>query len=386
MIRMRSASRFCKFAFLLSLWCVPVARLSAQPFELTGVISNARWGSVALEYNDESQMPIHDSVRITANGFFRYHGRIDGPAMMHIIYRNGSGQSRDRFDFFVEPGSCHLSLTAGSFATGIVTGSATGQLYASLEGQKFPLYAQLRILSKRLAAARNDASKARIRSAMVPLTRKLDTIDYHFFDEHPESVVTAYMLRFHTGDLGLPALEKRYGRLPAAIQQGAYGKLIAEAINRLKAGTPGMKAAMFTKTGINDSLVSLQQYLGNKYVLLDFWASWCIPCRQGNPHLRQVYAKYRSRDLEIIGVADDDATVRQWKQAVAHDSLTWPQVLRGANKEMIAKGEHNPADLEELYGVHDIPTKILVDKNGVIVSRISDEDDFDEKMKQIFGE
>ena len=385
MIRMRSVSRFCKFIFAVFL-LAESAGLFAQPFKVTGVISGAQAGWVAFNYKDASAREVHDSVRLQPGGSFEFSGNIEGATMAHLAFRSTAMQPAERLDFFLEPGSCQIALTEGLFSRATVTGPVSQQLYAALEHEKSPVYIELRKLSNKLAAASDDAAKARIRGAMVPYTRKLDTIDYHFFDQHPQSVVTAYMLRFHTGDLPLPALQARYEQLPADIRNGKYGKLIEQEIGRLKAGTPGMKAAMFTRAGINDSMVSLARYLGKKYVLLDFWASWCIPCRRGNPHLRQVYAKYRSRGLEIIGIADDDETVKQWKQAVAHDSLSWPQVLRGANKQMIAKGKHNPEDLEELYGVHDIPTRIVVDKNGMIVSRISDEDDFDEKMKQIFGE
>jgi thiol-disulfide isomerase/thioredoxin len=139
-------------------------------------------------------------------------------------------------------------------------------------------------------------------------------------------------------------------------------------IQNLQSGSPGSKAFAFAKKDINGQDLSLAEYNGKKYVLLDFWASWCVPCRKGNPHLLSLYSKYKDKGLEIIGIADDDSAQAAWKRAVEQDKIgVWKHVLRGLKRT--STGYDRSEDTSEGYGIHSLPTKILIDKNGIIIGR-----------------
>ncbi len=162
----------------------------------------------------------------------------------------------------------------------------------------------------------------------------------------------------------------------------------AEEIKKLESGSPGSKAAAFKAKDINGEQLSLSDFKGKKYVMIDFWASWCVPCRKGNPHLISVYNKYKEKGFEIIGVANDDNAVEAWKKAVAQDKIgIWKHVLSGykRNASEAEKGEY----INERYGIHTLPTKILIDKNGIIIGRYGGggEDDaaMDKKLEEIFS-
>jgi thiol-disulfide isomerase/thioredoxin len=195
------------------------------------------------------------------------------------------------------------------------------------------------------------------------------------------------MLRFHVGDFSWDKLQDYYDKLGSELQQTPDGKYIKEEIEKLRAGSPGAMANDFTKADINGMPVSLSEFKGKKFVIIDFWASWCVPCRKGNPHLKELYAKYKDQGLEIIGVSDDDSKPENWKKAVEQDALPWRHLLRGLDWEKIRKGEKSENDISEKFGIHELPTKILVDKNGVIIGRYYEYDEeLDAKLKEIFGE
>ncbi|MNE72996.1 Thiol-disulfide oxidoreductase ResA [compost metagenome] len=123
-------------------------------------------------------------------------------------------------------------------------------------------------------------------------------------------------------------------------------------------------------------------------MLLDFWASWCAPCRKGNPHLISLYSKYKDKGLEIIGISDDDSNLAAWKKAVEQDKIgIWKHVLRGLKRT--SKGYDKSEDISEPYAIHSLPTKILVDKNGVIIGRYGgggeNDEAMDKKLAEIFN-
>lgn len=225
-----------------------------------------------------------------------------------------------------------------------------------------------------------------IREKFEPFNAKQDSIDYRFFATHPRSYVTAFMLRYHIADLTLDQMRSYYAAFDDKIRQSSYGKELENEIQKLEGGSPGAVAKDFSTVELKGDSVRLSSFRNSKYILLDFWASWCIPCRKGNPHLKDLYAKYKGNNFEIIGVSDDDSNPEKWKKAVKDDSLPWLQVLRGLDWEKIRNGIKNENDISEKFGIHTLPTKILIDKNGIIIGRYNeDEDDkLDEKSKELF--
>jgi thiol-disulfide isomerase/thioredoxin len=131
--------------------------------------------------------------------------------------------------------------------------------------------------------------------------------------------------------------------------------LTVMSLNLFSQMRPGQTAAELSLPDLNGNIVSLSAFKG-KVVLIDFWASWCGPCRHNNPQLVKIYNKYHDKGLEIYGISLDDDT-GNWKKAVHHDKLSWVQVND-------IKGWDAPSAY--LYGVDAIPASFLIDKQGVI--------------------
>lgn len=202
-----------------------------------------------------------------------------------------------------------------------------------------------------------------------------------FVRKNSQSYVSALNLLEHYTWFDENEIEQLYEAFPVALKTTACGKILKR---KLEAGRPyrvGTLAADFTKKDMNGCTVTLSGLKG-KYVLLDFWGSWCGPCRDSHPHLKELYRKY-GKKMAFINVANEnvrdlDEARRLWKEAVRQDGLTWTQIL---NNEGVKE-----CNLLSLFAVSSFPTKILIDPKGKIVARyVGSSGDPAEQLKQAFG-
>jgi thiol-disulfide isomerase/thioredoxin len=362
------------------------AQKSNDRFVIKGKITGLDDGYIYLVYPGADGKNIKDSSPVKNNAF-EFAGNIKEPVMAML---NGKIQTRSVSDpdftyIFLEPSAMTITLKEKDFKKALVTGSKTQEEYESLTKMKNAVEEKYKKQLDSLRIERDHEKNAAIRERLAPYFAESDQQDYIFFNKHPRSYVTAYYLRFHTGELTLDSLQLLYDRLGVTLQQNAYGKLVADEIEKLKNGSPGSMAKDFTTKDIDGNKLSLSDYKG-KYVLLDFWASWCVPCRKGNPHLKELYAKYKDKGIEFVGVADDDRAEDKWKEAVAKDGIgIWKHVRRGLKYENGAYDRST--DISENFGIHTLPTRILIDRNGKIVGRFDEhEEELDSKLKEIFGQ
>lgn len=168
-------------------------------------------------------------------------------------------------------------------------------------------------------------------------------------------------------------------------KQSYYGIELEEIIKRKEneENQIGKQAFAFEKIGFDNSLVNLQSINKKGYVLLDFWGSWCAPCRASHPHLIKLFKKYKSSGLSIVGVAADNGNEKKWKAAIKADGISsWPNILVGEKTETDALS----CNLSKEYLIHYYPTKILIDPNGRIIGRFASDDLnlLEDKLKEIY--
>lgn len=355
-------------------------------FHLRGKVAGRNDGIIFLNYTNLQSKRINDSCKLV-NGSFSFKGDINQPTMAYMQLKEEKRNELNSVSFFLEPSVMSVKLQFNAFRNARFSGSKTQNEYAKLNDSKNVIEKKYQKQLDSLRTEKDHDKNAEIRERLAPYFSEMDQEDYEFFGKHPQSYVTMFVMRFHVVDLPLDSLEMFYDRLGARLHQTNDGKNLAEEIQKLRGGSPGSMAKNFSVKDINGSMLNLSDFKG-KYVLLDFWASWCVPCRKGNPHLKEMYAKYKNmgKGIEFIGVSDDDSKPDAWYKAVEKDGLPWRHVLRGLDMQKILKGEHNESDISEKFGIHSLPTKILIDPDGKIIGRYGDAGDEGEAMNKKFAE
>lgn len=348
---------------------------NAQPttsFSIRGKFySDTTTGTIYLYYPVNGKW-IKDSCK-PAKGAYLFTGKLVHPVLGRMMYRNKMKE------VFLEPKNMSATDKDENFEHTEIAGSITQSEYEELDRS-------MRRINNRWESVKDTLTAVNIRSntafqelkswVLEPYFEEIREAYLDFFKEKPDSYVTAYflsmnVLEMNQGGMSTDTLERYYNNFPTAVKNSLYGERIVEELKKRKIAIPGTKAIDFTKTDLNGQPLSLSSFRG-KYVLLDFWGSWCVPCRKGNPHLKELYSRYKEKGFDIIGIAADNNTEEAWRKAIEKDGLPWHHILVG--------------DLEAVYNITLYPTKILIDKQGNVIGRFGvDEKELDEQLKAIFN-
>ena len=191
-----------------------------------------------------------------------------------------------------------------------------------------------------------------------------------------EAVGTTLMMQMR--DLSYEHLDSIYNALAPNVQESPFMVDVREELAARKRVQPGMPAPDFTLQTPDGGTLSLSDLRG-KYVILDFWASWCAPCRAAFPAMKEIYAQYKDKGLEILGISNDSRR-EDWLRALEQDQLPWKSVV----DEFPAEG-FGTARVISMYAVSYLPTLILIDPDGKIVGKLDGEPAVKAKLAEIFG-
>jgi len=220
---------------------------------------------------------------------------------------------------------------------------------------------------------KTDAFKKEFNARVEAVDKKQAATVGEFITNHPNSPISLYALADNMGSQAtLPQLKELYAVLSPAIRNSTAGKSYAASIVRMEKTAIGSPAPDFVENDVNGQPVSLKNYKG-KYVLLDFWASWCGPCRKENPNVLKAYNKYKGKNFIVIGVSLDQ-TKEPWLAAIKKDGLPWIHISG-------LKGFDDP--VARLYEVHAIPVNYLIDPDGKIIATSLRDVALDEKLASV---
>ena len=199
------------------------------------------------------------------------------------------------------------------------------------------------------------------------LKKKNQALRIQFLNDHPATFTSLLVLQSLFLILPINESEAKFYALNEEQKNSNTGKALILKIESNKSTAIGKPVIPFAQIGMDGNMVDINAYKG-KVVLIDFWGSWCVPCRISHPALKELYDQYKSKGFEIIGISNEIANSNRdkkkqdiaWRKAVKEDGLTWPQIL------------YDPAikDIVKEYDINGYPTKFLVDQNGKFVMRI----------------
>ena len=207
-----------------------------------------------------------------------------------------------------------------------------------------------------------------IDSIRLQTIEELNPIELKFVLDHPKSFVTPYcLLRIESREvISLDSVITIFNGLDNSVRNSRYGKSISEDIRRKENSQIGAQAPDFKATDLNQKIIALSQFKGKSVVLLDFWASWCVPCRESMPNVKLIYNKYHSKGFEVIAVSTD-MNREDWIEAVKQDNID-----QWYNIQIAEKGPAGPITNDDIlhnYYNRGVPEQILIDKNGIIIGR-----------------
>jgi len=376
----------------LALLCaISLTAQSSKNFTIKGRLDNIANGQLVFYYRDPigGEKIISDSTACK-DGAFEFEGTIATNDVIIIVMREGSNGNK----MPSAPGK--MFVQNGDVIT--VSGDATMMQFATVSGNKFnDEFNQLKSLIEDdmmylnqtgMAMAAGmvkdpEATQEKLKQQYEAMLEK----EKGFVKAHPDYMASAMTLYLDLGMIPDAEQAAMYQNFTPAVKQGQYGRLLADRFAVMKKTAVGTTAVAFTKKDINGKSINLNDYKG-KYVLLDFWGSWCGPCRASHPHLKGLYEKYKGKGLVIIGIGNEYGEINKarvaWQNAIKEDGLLWIQIL---NNEGVEK-----TDVTKLYDVSAFPTKILLDKNGKVMGRYTgapnnanEKDPLEEKLKEVMG-
>lgn len=244
---------------------------------------------------------------------------------------------------WIEKKSMTFDATETDFRNAIVTGSETEELSQTLD------------------------------RAIDTLSRKERLLkEQEFVDNNPNSIVSASILAVYSTTWGKKKTEELFNQFSEENKKSEYGKQISRYIDLNKDPQVGEAYVDFEMEDQNGNIKRLSATKGN-VILLEFWSSWCGPCRQENPNLVKTYERFHPLGFEIFAVSLDESK-ESWLNAIEEDGLNWEHVSD-------LKGDVNTASL--IYGISSIPDNFLIDENGIIIAQNLRGEKLTQRLKEI---
>jgi peroxiredoxin len=359
------------------------APAAAEKFIIAGKVASPTAATKAYLRYTVDERRIIDSAAVL-KGAFAFKGALAAPVAATLILSHKGAplaKSQDGTTVYLEQGTIKIT-TPDSASKATITGTPLNASAAQLKAQLKPLRTEYDALLKQYMASRNAQMPA---AELDKIEARADAnedaqrqLQYAYVAAHPDDRFSLFVLPQAVGYApDAKDYATRFAQLSPRLRATPQGVRIADKIKQLERVAVGATAPDFTQNTPDGKPLTLSSLRG-KYVLIDFWASWCGPCRRENPNVVAAYNKFKDKGFTILGVSLDKDTGREaWLKAIEKDGLAWNQVSD-------LKYWQNAAAKD--YGVQAIPQNFLIDPSGKIVAANLRGEKLQETLSQLLGQ
>jgi peroxiredoxin len=348
---------------------LPVIGVAQQKgFTIQGTAPAAKNGcKVYLNYQTDDKV-IMDSTAVT-NGKFSFKGSVSDLSYGRMVFDHENKGSYwvmnlgDHIYFYIANENYKIAIK-DSLERATISGSATHKTYAAYLKQINGGFMNIIDSARREMNTAYEKGDTNLQKAIkVKYDNKFEAMrvnEIKYIKANPASYYSIISLVDVSNARPLSEVETLYNGLDPKIQETTSGKELKARFVAARTIQVGKQAPEFEQPDVNGKMVKLSDFRG-RYVLVDFWASWCHPCRDENPNLVKAYAVYKDKGLEVLGVSLDDTQTRNaWIKAIEKDGLPWIHVSD-------LKGWQNQVAV--LYGIRAVPQNYLIDPQGKIIAQ-----------------
>lgn len=308
------------------------------------------------------------------NGAFSFSRKIDHPRLFRLAVQTAKEEPVLAVRFFAEPGEMNLTLAAkGAESYTIHYDSKSQKLFESFYKQFSPLAKLWQYSASETYNTKLSASEIAIHRTVIANIEKIQQqVVENFIVENTDNIVGAYVFSWHMRKTKISEQDSIYKLFDPALHNSTYLRDMKAWITSAGSLQLNQPVPTFETISSKKEWVKLSDLKG-KYLVIDFWGSWCTPCIAGFPKMKTYYEKYRSK-IEFLSVACND-TPETWTKALAKYKLPWIQVLNDKNSD----------DLTVKYLIDTYPTKVLIDPAGKLINVFQGEgDDFYNQLDKLF--
>ncbi len=329
---------------------------------------------ILLQLVKDGELETVDSVQLV-DSKVQFQGVLESPQMVYLKV----GASRKVVNFFGENSDISVQVNLDDLENAVITGSKVHDEFIAFKDFMSPIDERDQKLREdyREASMNDDQEKMEeLRAESENIYNDQQEMLYKYIEDKKSSYMAPFVIRrYLVYELDENELDSLLQNLDPAIHNSLDYIRLNDRVETLKRVAIGKEATDFVLNDPEGNPIALSSFRG-KVLLVDFWASWCGPCRRENPNVVKLYNDYRDKGFEILGVSLDESHDK-WIGAIEADELTWPHV----------------SDLEgwggsagKLYGINSIPATVLLDREGVIVAKNLRGEALRKKLEELYSE